>query len=267
LGFFLDTRVLPGTALRLALAAARSRVRVVLLRSASLSLRRAILLSLPSLRDELERRDFLLSRIDLPMRMLSVLLLPAVGLRVTEFCEPEIEGVLFVIDLGLREVRLFDLPMIDTLPELAAGCLVPVPIEPPMRDLDALVLELDLLPELATGCLAAEEADGLCMRMVLCLREVLLELVGLLDPADERLADAEADGLLAVIVLPILDLVLMVGRLVEEETDGLLIVIDLPMRALLLGLSLMLDLRLTEVEPAELRLTEMPEEELLEAEE
>lgn len=201
------------------------------------------------------------------MRRLSVLLMLKVGLRVADFREAEIDGVMVVIDVGLREVRLFDLPIIDTLPELAAGCLVPVPIELPMRDLDALILEFDRLPELAAGCLAAEEADGLYMRIVLLLRDVLPELTRLLELAVDRLADEETDGILAVIELPILDLVLVVGCLVEEETDGLLIVIDLPMRAMLLGLSRMLEFRLTEVEPVELRLIEVLDDGLLEVEE
>ena len=258
--FFLDIRVLLATVPGLAPTTC-SRAPGVPLRSASLWPRRAILLSLSPVRDALELRDFLLSRIDLLVRMLSVLLPPTVGLRVADFREAEIDGVLVVTDAGFRDVRPCDLPMIDTLPELAAGCFAPVPIEPPMRDLDALVLEPDRLPELAAGCLAAEEADGLYMRIVLLLRDVLPEL-----PVD-RLEDEETDGLLAVIELPILDLVLVVGCLVEEETGGLVIVIDLPIRALLLGLRRILELRLTEVEPVELRLTEMPEEDLPEVEE
>ncbi|UCF16498.1 MAG: hypothetical protein JSW59_03380, partial [Phycisphaerales bacterium] len=125
------------------------------------------------------------------MRMLSVLLLPTVGLRVADFREAEIDGVLVVIERAARDVRPSDLPMIDTLPELAAGCLAPVPIELPMRDLDALVLEPERLLELATGCLAVEEADGLCMLIVLFLRDVLPELTRLLELAVDRLADAE----------------------------------------------------------------------------
>lgn len=130
------------------------------------------------------------------------------------------------------------------------------------------MLELERLPaEPATHCFAAEEVDGLWMRLLLRLRKVLPELVRLRDSADERFADAEADGLLEVIVPPILVLVLVVDRLFGEEADGLLIVIDLPIRALLLGLSRILELLPTEVEPFELRLTEIPEEDLLEVEE
>ena len=231
------------------------------LRRASLWPRRAILLSLSPVRNVLELRDFLLSRIDLLVSMLSVLLPPTVGLRVADFREAEIDGVLVVTDAGFRDVRPCDLPMIDTLPELAAGCFAPVPIELPMRDLDALVLEPDRLGELTAGCLAAEEADGLYMRIVLLLRDVLPEL-----PVD-RLEDEETDGLLVVIELPILDLVLVVGCLVEEETGGLVIVIDLPMRVLLLGLRGILELRLIEVEPVELRLIEVLEEGVREIEE
>ncbi len=136
--------------------------------------RRATLLSLLPTRDDVAARDFRLSRIDLPTRMLSSLLVPAVGLRVMDLLDGEIADVLLVIGPPMREVRLDELPTLEIRSELAAGCLAPVgveglrvPVELSMRDPDVPRRDLDRLLELAAGCLAAVEAGGLSIRIEL----------------------------------------------------------------------------------------------------
>ncbi len=254
------------------------------LRSALLCPRRATLLSLLPTRDDVTARDFRLSRIDLPMRRLSVLLVPAVGLRVADLCEEEIAGVLLVIEPPMREVRVEEPPTLEVRAELAAGCLAPVgveglrvPIEVLIRDLDVPSPDLERLLELTAGCLAPVEADGLSIRIELLapdcepgaglsirielpMRDVLPELIRLDVLGVDRLTDEDTDGVLVLIERPMLDLVLVVGRLDDEETDGLRVVIELPIRALLPGLGRMLELLLTEVEPVELLLTEVLDE-------
>ena len=228
-------------------------------------------------RGEVEAPAFRLSRIDLPIRKLSELIVPAVGLRVPGRLEAEMDGVLLVIELPMREVRPDELPTLEILPEPAAGCLAPVGVEGlrvsvelPMRDLNVLSCDLDRLFERAAGCLAAVEADGLSirieplplgrepgadlsMRMELPMREVLPELTRLLVLGVDRLADEDTEGVLVPIERPMLDLVLVVGRLGDEETDGLRVVIEPPIRDLLLGLIRIVELLLTETLDEDLR--------------
>ena len=199
--------------------------------------------------------------------MFSVLLLPVEPLRAPGLLEVETDGVLLPIELPMREVRPVELPTLEILPELAAGCPAPVgveglrvPIELPMRDLDVPRPEFERLLELAAGCLAAVEPDGLSIRIELLVpgREPGAGLsirIELLPPGREPGA-----GLSIRIERPILDLVLVVGRSGDEETDGLRVVIELPMLALLPGLIRMLELLLIEVEPVELLPTEMLDE-------
>jgi hypothetical protein len=283
-GFFLDILVLAPGLPDLRAPPALSLAPGEPLRSALLWPRRAIFLSLVPTRGDVEAPAFRLSRIDLPIRMFSELLVPAVGLRVADFREAEMDGVLLVIELPMREVRPEELPTLETLPELAAGCLAPVGVEGLgvsvellMRDLNVLSCDLERLFERVAGCLAAVESDGLSiriellplgrepgaglsMRMELPMREVLPELTRLRVLGVDPLADEDTDGVLVPIERPMLDLVLVVGLLADEEPDGLLVVIELPMRVLLLGLIRALELLLTEVEPVELLLTETLDE-------
>jgi len=272
-GFFLEILVLapgmPGLRAALAFSLAPGEP----LRSALLRSRRAMFRSLVPTRGDVEAPALRLSRIDLPTRMFSELPAPAVGLRVADFREAEIDGVLPLIELPMREVRPDELPTLEILPELAAGCLAPVgveglraPVELPIRDLNVLSCDLDRLLELAAGCLAAVEADDLSVRIELPIRDVLLELTRLRALGADRLSDEDTDGILVLRELPILDLVLVVGRLRDEETDGLLVVMELPMRDLLLGLIRVLRLLLTEVEPVELLPIETLDEGLRELE-
>lgn len=109
--------------------------------------------------------------------MFSELLVPAVGL-VVDLLEADIDGVLPVIELPMREVRPEELPILEILVELAAGCLAPVgveglcvPIEPPILDPDVPRRDLERLLELAAGCFATVEADGLSIRIELLPRD------------------------------------------------------------------------------------------------
>lgn len=201
----------------------------------------------------------MLSRIDLPTRRFVLLSVPATPTRPRprlDFVGAETDGVLLPIEPPMREVLVDDVPTLEVLPELAAGCLAPVgvegllvPIELPMRPCDRrselvpvepeILLELERLLERAAGCFAAAETDGL---------SILIELF---------VYDLEPEG----------DLSILIDRLGDEDADGILVLTELPIRALLLGLIRMLELLLTEVEPVELLLIDEPDEGLRKLEE
>ncbi|KPK38286.1 MAG: hypothetical protein AMJ65_13085, partial [Phycisphaerae bacterium SG8_4] len=163
----------------------------------------------------------MLSRIDLPIRRFVLLSVDLVG--------AETDGVLLPIRPPMREVLADDVPTLEVLPELAAGCLRPVGVEGLLAPIvlvrveREILLELERLLELAAGCFAAVETDGL---------SILIELlVYVLEPEGERS--------------------ILIDRLADEEADGVLVLMELPTRALLAGPIRMLELLLTEVEPVE----------------
>ncbi|MHC4116337.1 MAG: hypothetical protein ACYSWO_02400 [Planctomycetota bacterium] len=130
-------------------------------------------------------------------------------------------------------------------------------IEPPKRPCDRrsepVPVDLEILPklerilELAAGCFASVETDGLSI-----LIERDPELVVGLSIRIDRLWDEDTDGVLALIELPIRDLLLeLTDCCLEIEIDGVLPPIEPPMRDLLLRLLLI------EVEPVELLLIEV----------
>ena len=100
-----------------------------------------------------EAADLLLSRIDLPIRRFVLLSVPTVPTRPRprlDLVGAETDGVLLPIKPPTREVLADDVPTLEVLPELAAGCLAPVgveglvvPIELPMRPCD---LRSELVP-------------------------------------------------------------------------------------------------------------------------
>ena len=98
---------------------------------------------------------------------------------------------------------------------------------------------LEVLPELAAGCLGPVETDGL---------SILIELF---------VYDLEPEG----------DRSILIDRLPDEDADGILVLMELPIRALLPGLIRMLELLLTEAEPAEPLLIDEPDEGLRKLEE
>ena len=145
----------------------------------------------------------------------------------------------------MREVLADDVPTLEVLPELAAGCLRPVGVEGLLAPIvlvrveREILLELERLLELAAGCFAAVETDGL---------SILIELlVYVLEPEGERS--------------------ILIDRLADEEADGVLVLMELPTRALLAGPIRMLELLLTEVEPVELLLIDELDEGLRKLEE
>lgn len=275
-GFFLDILVLPVALEDLRAPSACSRVPGEPLRKGLLGLRRAGFRSAAPARADVEPPALRLSRIDRPICRFSELLVPVVGLRVAFLREAEIDGVLPVIEVAMREVLPRALPTVEVRAELAAGCLTPVgvedpraPIEPPIRDCDVSRLDLDRLLELAAGCLASVETDGLSIRMELVasgcepgaglsiridlpIRDVLEELTRLRELVLDRLADEDTDGILVLNERALLDLAPVVGRLADEEMDGVMVVIELLIRDLLLGLIRIVELLLIEVEPVEL---------------
>ena len=131
-----------------------------------------------STRGDVEVPALRLSRIDLPARRFSELLVPADGLRVIDLREAETDGALPVTGVDLRSVLPAALPMLESRPEITTGCLAPVaveelrvPIELPIRDLVVPAPEVERLLELAAGCLAGFETDGLPIRVELLPRD------------------------------------------------------------------------------------------------
>ena len=155
----------------------------------------------------------------------------------------------------MREVRSAALPTLEVLPELAAGCLVPVgaegllvPIELPIRPGDRrselasaereTLVEPERLLELAAGCFASVEMDGLSILIELLALD--LESVVGRSILIDRLRDEDTDGVLVPIEVPIreLPLALIDGRLeIVVVVDGVLVLIELPMRDLELVLN------------------------------
>ena len=199
-----------------------------------------------------EAADLFLSRIDLPTRRFVLLSVPAAPIRprpTVDFVGAETDGVRLPIEPPMREVLADDVPTLEVLPELAAGCLGPVgvegllvPIELPIRPCGLrsepvgvepeILLELERLLERAAGCFAAVETDGL---------SILIEL---------PMRDLEPEG----------DLSILIDRLGDENADGILVLMELPIRALLPGLIRMLEPLLIEVESVELLLIEVLDE-------
>ena len=232
-----------------------------------------------------EAADLFLSRIDLPIRRFVLLSVPAAPTRPRarlDFVGGKTDGVLRPIKPPMREVLADEVPTLEVLPELAAGCLGPVgvegllvPIELPMRPCDLrselvpvereILLELDRLLERAAGCFAAVETDGLSILIELPMAD--LEPGADLSILIDRLGDEGADGVLALMELPIRDVELVVDRLRDEDTDGVLVLIELPIRDRLPGLKRMLEFLLIEVEPVEPLLIDEPDEGLRKLEE
>ena len=188
-----------------------------------------------------EAADLLLSRIDLPIRRFLLLSVPAAPTRPRarlDFVGGETDGVLLPITPPMREVLADDAPMLEVVPELAAGCLGPVGVEGLLAPIELvrvereILLELERLLERAAGCFAAVETDGL---------SILIELfVYVLEPEGDRS--------------------ILIDRLVDEEADGVLVLMELPIRALLPGPIRMLELLPTEAEPVELLLIDKLDE-------